>query len=242
MGFSRELSVTFIFQAHVMGIFCRSRDELDLAPVIPDESVNIVEALAPLNKTRTLFPNVTSVLADFKSKELSKDHQPTYMDKAQKILLLQKLKTEQSKESSIPGRFIGPTDHINQCHQEMLADTFLVLWKALEFSRTESTMVVYRNLDEQDVRFEMKGDAVVQDFITWSDVWFFIVAIAVNIIFAGLLACIGTAKLKLFCTEFLLNDFNGKRMLCTASHRLDHEISSRLIKVTRLGKLVSGSC
>lgn len=214
-------------QVHVLGIFCRSQDELDLAPIIPDESLDVVDdMLSPSNISRLTFSHLTSTVTAMNSGLFESENLSSQLN-LKLFLSAQKLKYNETSVSFSPGKFIGLTDHTSRCQQELLADTFLVLLKSLEFSRTESTMMVYRNTGGQDVRFVMHNDAVVQDFITWSDVWFFVIAIAVNIMFAGILACVGTAKLKSFCTEFLLNDFNTKGMLATASHRLDHEVSSK---------------
>lgn len=200
-----------------MGILCRSRDELDLAPVIPDESIDTIDSLLYNNSNRFLTLSLESSFDGSRQGEGF----PSHLEKKKQFMAAQKSNGDPATLSPI-----GLTDDLAQCHQELLADTFLVLWKSLEFIRTESTMLVYRDTERQDVRFDVRDGAVIQDFITWSDVWFFIVAIVVNIIFSGILAFIGTVKLQSFCTEFLMDDYNTKGMMCTASHRLDYEVSS----------------
>lgn len=218
-----------------MGVFCRSRKTLEFTPLIPD--ADIMESTTVTHDIQTLVStHETGITQDMTNNAMNKVpryrhfREPMSFIEAQQdeAFPLQKYLywLENNKTQTLAGTFIGSTEDPLSCTQDILAQTFLVLWRALSTTRNEATMVVYRDgLTSREVRFDVKEDVVVQDLITWSDIWFFIAAIFVNVLFSGLLAFIGTSRVYQLCSSFLLEDFNRQAILCTASHRLDHEIA-----------------
>ncbi|KAF8822497.1 EF hand domain-containing protein [Cardiosporidium cionae] len=150
-----------------------------------------------------------------KNKSLPNTHQSNEIEARQ-------LQEESKKEF---GQNLGKTAHDFFCENEMLEDTFLVLWHALQKIQSRSTLFVWTSDEEKELKFSLKNYVIEKKRIGITESWLFTVAIGINLCFSLIAAVTAIVAIHRFLLPLLLKDEKEKRILRTASHRLDQEHS-----------------
>ncbi|KFG31574.1 EF hand domain-containing protein, partial [Toxoplasma gondii p89] len=131
-----------------------------------------------------------------------------------------------AKDSAYPGASVGPTKPLTMCINEVIEDTFLVLWNALHDTRSPSTLYVWSaDYTGPEYLYSVLSDALVKTRVGVRDTWYFLVAILINLVATLVLAVLVVYAVYVHFLPRLKKQDRETVVLRDASHRLDHEIS-----------------
>lgn len=130
-------------------------------------------------------------------------------------------------DPNYPGQHMGLVGPNKLCHNELLEDEFVVIWKALKDSRSPSSIFAWADANGKETKFSILNDAVIRDAVDWRDRSFFTVATAINIVCSTVASVYITIRFWRTCELIFLKQCDQGRLINhVASHRLDHEVSS----------------
>ncbi|PFH34767.1 EF hand domain-containing protein [Besnoitia besnoiti] len=131
-----------------------------------------------------------------------------------------------AKDSAYPGTSVGPTKPLTMCINEVIEDTFLVLWNAFNDTRTPSTLYVWtKEYGGTEYLYSVLSDALVKTRVGVRDTWYFMVAIVINLVATFVLGALAVYAVYAHFIPRLKEQDREAVVLRDASHRLDHEIS-----------------